>query len=121
MYLLCLLLFSDNIIFEQTIPENNSTVCPGNVLQYTCTTIMEGNLGWFVGFDDYFFTNGDDLNMVHRFGPFNAILTAVDGENLTSTLTNTMIMSDDDELKIQCATGGSISVLKVAVAGLCVP
>ena len=119
MYLLCLLLFSGNIIFDQAIPENNSLVCPGNVLQYTCTTIMKGSLGWLVGSEHYTFSNDTDLNMVYVVGPFNAILTAVDGKKLSSTLTDTMITSADNGLQIQCLGGGSTSQdVKVSVAGL---
>ena len=91
---------------------------------YTCTTIMQGSLGWVVGSGSEHqrtFSNSADLNMVYVVGPFYAILTAVDGNNFTSTLTNPMITSDDDGLSIHCATGGSTSQLKVAVAGLCLP
>ena len=83
---------------------------------------MEGSLSWFVGPHHYFFTTNSVLNMSGDVGAFNAILTAISGKNLTSTLTNPMITFADTKSSIQCAGGTSSSeLISVPVAGLCAP
>ena len=112
--------FSGDIVVEQTIPGNNSLVCPGNVLQYTCSS-GEGSLGWLVGSDQILYLDNSLLDDVFDVGGFDAILTSVEGQNFGSTLTNPMITLADNETKIQCVGGSSSVPIDVAVAGLFIP
>ena len=93
-------------------------VCPGNVLQYTCSS-GEGSLGWLVGSDQLIYSDNSLLDEVVDVGVFEAMLTSVDGQNFVSTLTNPMVTLGDNGTSFQCVGGSSSVVLTVGVAGLC--
>ena len=117
----CIIFLDSDVKIKQTIPEDNSPVCPGQVLQYTCLS-NESSVGWIVdseGDDHVIFQTSDPVNTSMDILSFEAVLTQVNESFLATTLTNPMITLDIDDVLIQCIGGGSAPSLYIAVAGLC--
>ena len=102
---------------SQNIPENGAPVCPGQVLQYTCSS-NTSPLSWIVGSNAAGgFSSRVTVNSSIIIGEFLAVLTANDGSFLSSTLTNTMITLGYNGQQVQCAAGSSLRHINIAVAG----
>ena len=101
---------------SQTIPENCAPVCPGQVLQYTCSA-NASSLYWEINSEQAGFDSNDPVNSSFNLGVFVAVLTANDGSLLSSTLTNTMIALSKHGQQVQCAGGSSSSHISIVIAG----
>ena len=102
---------------SQTIPEDGALVCPGQVLQYTCSS-NESLLIWDINSSiQNFFDSTNSVNSSFNLGEFVAKLTAKDGSFLSSTLTNTMIALSKNGQQIQCFGIMSVDHINITIAG----
>ena len=101
---------------SQIIPENGAHVCPGQVLQYTCSA-NASSLYWEINSEQDGFDSNDPVNSSFNLGEFVAVLTANEGSLLSSTLTNTMIALSKNGQQIQCAGGISSGHISIVIAG----
>ena len=83
------------------MPEINSTLCPGQMVVFTCLS-TEGSIAWRVGDELYVFNAEDNVNDTKMGPDFVAKLIARNGSSYTSTLTNPMVSSAHDGLVIRC-------------------
>lgn len=103
---------------SQTIPEDGSPVCPGQVLQLTCS-VSSNSLLWIVGSngDSLFLGRYSTVNKSTNVGEFVAVVTANDGSFLSSTLTHTMITLGYNGVKVKCEVGSSNEVINIILQG----
>ena len=111
------------VSLQQTAPEN-SLICPGQQLVYSCTTLSTGVLQWKTIGQEYvavLFTLYDSVNTIKVDGDqftFQLIDVIMDGPMLNSIATAQMADSSIDGLQIVCNNGLSSSTLYVDVAGM---
>ena len=100
---------------SQTIPEDGSPVCLGQVLQYTCSS-TESSLFWQLGGGlPVEFSSHATVNLSLNIGEFVAVLTASNGSFLSSTLTNAMITLGYNGQQVSCYGGISVEVLYIDI------
>ena len=101
----------------QTIPENR-TACPGETLQYTCTS-PQRPIGWSIASSNTFvFGSQDkDVNSNGTIGDFFLLLTVQNANSSVSTATNDMVTSSDDGHDVECFGGNLASSITIAIAG----
>ena len=108
------------VLFQQT-PPDNSLVCPGQKLVYSCTTVSTGALEWQTsGQAAVLFTTttcNHDFKAIAT-DPFTFQLIDMDGAKLTSTATVEMADSSIDGMDIDCNDGNNNIILYVHVAGM---
>ena len=107
------------VSFQQTAPDN-SLICPGQQLVYSCTTLSTGALRWQTsGQKAVVFKKADPIGKteVQEQFTFQLIDVVTDGPMVTSTATAQMANSSLDGLDIECNDGITQSTLYVDVAG----
>ena len=107
-------------MFQQT--PDNSLVCPGQQLVFSCTTSSTGALRWQInGQAAVLFSKDSPANLTEAKEQFTFQLigAVLNGTILHSTATDEMADSSLDGLEIECSDGGNHSTLFVNVAGLC--
>ena len=108
-------LYSD-VVIEQTIPENDTPVCPGQVLKYTCFS-NESSIGWLIGTVSHVYDDMDAVNSSMMIKSFETVLT-VNGESFFfSTATNPKVTLVDNNKIIECLGGSETDSRTIAVAG----
>ena len=101
---------------QQTIPKSG-TVCPGAVLQYTCTSSL-GEQYWTIGTSHPFIiTESSVVNSSGTIDDFFLILAQKDADCSTCTATNDIATSKYDGQQVACYSGTSFSNVTIAVAG----
>ena len=101
------------------MPESG-TVCPGKMLQYTCTSTLNEQY-WTIGSSDPFIiTESSVVNSSGTIDDFFLILTGKDPSCSTCTATNDIATSKYDGQQIACYSGKSLSTVQIAVAGMLV-
>ena len=112
------------VSIQQTVPDGNQAVCPGQELVFTCTTTT-GFLRWvFPGQQNVLFrADTDAVNDTELRPHFTFQLTKIEMLNLTSTATSQMTDLSLNGLEIICEDGinavNGLESLSVDVAGLC--
>ena len=101
---------------EQTIPEIDAVVCPGQLLEYTCFS-NESSIGWLIGADFYVYNEMDAVNSSMWINGFETVLTKKNESLFYSTATNPMVTLDDDNERIEFLGGSDTDYRTIAVAG----
>ena len=112
---LCLLLHVCSVELLQTIPENRPA-CPGEELQYTCTS-PQHPIWKIAGIGQFPFGQDDDVNSNGTLDGFFLLLTVQNANISVSTATNDMITSSYDGRQVTCFGGDDASSDIIDVAG----
>ena len=106
---------ADEFGLFQTKPKNR-TVCPGETLQYTCTSPLIQQY-WTIGTSyPFIITESSMVNSSGTIGDFFLILAQKDASCSTCTATNDLVTSIYDGVQIACYSGNMLSTIKIAVA-----
>ena len=108
---------SHSVELSQTIPENR-TACPGETLQYTCTS-PQRPIAWSIaGSNTFVFGDqDDDVNSNGTIGDFFLLLTVQNANISVSTATNDMVTSSYNGQQVECFGDNLASSVPIAVAG----